>query len=131
MRLQHLLVLTLALVSGWLPGQADVAPVNSAPNPYRTMGAWGTLPAGRTWGPASAVHVDRDGRSVWVAERCGGNDCSSSLLAPILKFDENGTLVASFGPGRYPGPHGDESHPRGIVRGPDVCPNSPGEKSTE
>src|SRR5688500_9690328 len=106
MRLQHLLVLTLALVSGWPLGQADVAPVNSAPNPYRTVGAWGTLPAGRTWGPASAVHVDRDGRSVWVAERCGANDCSSSVLAPILKFDENGTLVTSFGAGLFLVPHG-------------------------
>jgi DNA-binding beta-propeller fold protein YncE len=50
--------------------------------------------------------VDRDGRSVWVAERCGGNDCASSTLAPILKFDANGTLVASFGAGMFLVPHG-------------------------
>jgi len=99
--------LTLLLISGGLlAGQADVQPVNSAPNPYRTVGAWGTLPPGRAWGPTSAVHVDRDGRSVWVADRCGANDCASSALAPILKFDANGTLVTSFGAGLFVVPHG-------------------------
>ena len=99
--------LALILISGgWLAGQADVPPVNSAPNPYRTVGAWGRLPPGRAWGAASAVHVDRDGRSIWVAERCGGNDCASSPLAPILKFDAGGTVVASFGAGLFHVPHG-------------------------
>ena len=98
--------LTLVLASGGLLGQSDVQPANSAPNPYRTVGAWGTLPPGRAWGPVSAVHVDRDGRSVWVAERCGGSDCATSPLAPILKFDANGTLVTSFGAGLFLVPHG-------------------------
>ena len=57
-------------------------------------------------GRTSAVDVDRDGRSVWVAERCGANDCASSALAPILKFDANGTLVTSFGAGLFLVPHG-------------------------
>jgi DNA-binding beta-propeller fold protein YncE len=97
----------LVLVSGgFLFGQGDIQPVNSVPNPYSTVGAWGTLPPGRAWGPTSAVHVDRDGRSVWVAERCGANDCASSALAPILKFDGNGTLVTSFGAGLFVVPHG-------------------------
>src|SRR5687768_8749672 len=103
------LLITLPLVlaaGGLLLGQADVRPVNDPPNPYRTVGAWGTLPSGRVWGPTSAVHVDRDGRSVWVADRCGANDCASSALAPILKFDANGTLVTSFGAGLFVVPHG-------------------------
>jgi DNA-binding beta-propeller fold protein YncE len=99
--------LTAVLFSaGVLLGQADVQPVNSAPNPYKTVGAWGTLPPGRAWGAASAVHVDRDGRSIWVAERCGANDCASSALPPILKLDANGALVASFGAGLFLVPHG-------------------------
>ena len=128
MRLEQLLgVVTLILVSGgWPLGQADVAPVNSVPNPYRTVGAWGTLPAARTWGPASAVHVDRDGRSVWVAERCGANDCSSSVLAPILKFDENGTLVTSFGAGLFLVPHGIDVDRDGNVWVTDDGLNTPG-----
>ena len=100
-------VFGLVLVPGvLLLGQADVQPVNTAPNPYRTIGAWGTLPTGRAWGGASGVQVDRDGRSIWVVERCGANDCGSSALAPILKFDANGTLVTSFGAGLFLVPHG-------------------------
>ena len=108
--MRHIELLTaLAVVlasGGLLLGQADIRPVNSSPNPYRTVGAWGTLPPGRAWGGTSAVDVDRDGRSVWVAERCGANDCASSALAPILKFDANGTLVTSFGAGLFLVPHG-------------------------
>src|SRR5258708_1781900 len=47
------------------------APTNSAPNPYRTVANWGKLPEGRSWGSTSAVAIDPDGASVWVAERCG------------------------------------------------------------
>jgi sugar lactone lactonase YvrE len=113
-----------------LLGQADVQPVNSAPNPYSTVGAWGTLPPGRAWGPASAVHVDRDGRSVWVADRCGANDCASSTLAPILKFDASGTLVTSFGADLFLVPHGMDVDRDGNVWVTDASDglNAPGAK---
>jgi sugar lactone lactonase YvrE len=52
------------------------------------------------------VDVDRDGRSIWVAERCGGNSCASSTLPPILKLDAAGTVVKSFGAGLFVTPHG-------------------------
>ena len=45
---------------------------NSAPNPYRTVENWAKLPAGRTWGQVISVRIDRDGKSIWVAERYGG-----------------------------------------------------------
>src|SRR5437667_8684646 len=48
---------------------------NSAPNPYRLEENWAKLPDGRKWGSTIAVEVDRDGKSVWVFDRCGGNDC--------------------------------------------------------
>ncbi len=81
-------------------------PVNDLPNPYRTVEGWAKLPAGRTWGSTSAVGVDRDGVSIWVAERCAQNSCVGSDLDPILKFDSTGTLVKSFGRGLINWPHG-------------------------
>ncbi len=86
--------------------QANMAPINSGPNPYQTIEGWAKLPEGRTWGSTSAVAIDRDGKSVWVAERCGTNSCAGSNLPPVLKFDETGKLVKSFGEGLMVTPHG-------------------------
>ena len=96
---------TLAFLAGTLGAQAP-APVNDRPNPYRTVEGWAKLPAGRTWGSTSAVAIDKDGVSLWVAERCGQNSCVGSDLDPILLFDKNGTLVRSFGKGMVNWPHG-------------------------
>jgi sugar lactone lactonase YvrE len=87
-------------------GNAQTAPTNDAPNPYRTVEGWAKLPEGRTWGSTSAVDIDKDGVSIWVAERCGVNSCAASGLDPILKFDANGNLVKSFGAGMLLSPHG-------------------------
>jgi sugar lactone lactonase YvrE len=89
-----------------LAAQADMVPVNSLPNPYRTVEGWAKMPEGRTWGSTSAVAIDRDGQSIWVAERCGTNSCVGSTLDPVLKFDKNGNLVAHFGAGLIEAPHG-------------------------
>jgi streptogramin lyase len=81
-------------------------------NPYRTVEGWAKMPEGRTWGSTSAVDVDRDGKSIWVAERCGANTCLNrttgemSLLPTILEFDAGGMLVKSFGAGQLIFPHG-------------------------
>jgi len=94
------------------PAQATIEPTNSAPNPYQTIEGWAKLPAGRTWGSLSAVDVDKDGQSIWVAERCGANTCwdraagAMSPLDVVLKFDASGTLVKSFGAGMFVFPHG-------------------------
>lgn len=64
------------------------------------------MPSGRTWGSTSAVDIDKDGKSIWVFERCGQNSCATSDLPAILKFDEQGTLVKSFGAGMFISPHG-------------------------
>jgi sugar lactone lactonase YvrE len=85
-------------------GDADP---NSAPNPYRVDEGWAKLPPGRKWGAAIGVDIDRDGKSVWVFDRCGtADDCSGSDLAPIQKFDASGKLVTSFGAGLFNYPHG-------------------------
>jgi streptogramin lyase len=86
--------------------QQTVTPVNDAANPYRTIENFFKMPAGRTWGSTSAVEIDRDGRSIWVAERCGANTCLGSDLDTVLKFDASGTLVRSFGKGLMVFPHG-------------------------
>jgi DNA-binding beta-propeller fold protein YncE len=72
------------------------------------------------WGSVSAVDIDPDGTSVWIAERCGAQgfippsqmregipfNCDGSTLAPILKFDPDGKVVKTFGEGLLVFPHG-------------------------
>lgn len=84
----------------------DMAPVNDLPNPYQTIAGWAKLPEGRAWGSTSAVEIDRDGVSIWVAERCQQNSCTGSHLPAILKFDAHGNLAQSFGAGILNFPHG-------------------------
>lgn len=87
-------------------------PTNDAPNPYTTIENHFKMPAGRTWGSTSAVDIDKDGKSIWVAERCGANSCwdqsagKASPLDIVLKFDADGTLLTSFGQGMFVFPHG-------------------------
>jgi DNA-binding beta-propeller fold protein YncE len=109
--------LAIAGIATQAHGQAS-APINSAPNPYRSVENWAKLPNGRSWGSTSGVGIDPDGTSVWVAERCGafappslmkpGTSfaCDGSNLPPILKFDASGALVKSFGAGLLLFPHG-------------------------
>src|SRR5688572_21131176 len=92
-----------------------IQPTNDGPNPYRTVEGWAKMPAGRTWGSTSAVEIDKDGTSIWVAERCGANSCLGSMLDPILKFDANGNLVKSFGAGLLIFPHGIHVDPDGNI----------------
>lgn len=89
--------------------QADMDPTNDLPNPYATQTGYLKLPAGRPWGSSSAVDLDLDGESIWVAERCGGNTgaCTANPdVDMILKFDRDGNLVRSFGSGYINWPHG-------------------------
>ncbi|MEA2904133.1 MAG: hypothetical protein QOI12_1520 [Alphaproteobacteria bacterium] len=97
-----------------------VTPTNSLSNPYRSVENWAQMPAGRIWGSVSAVGADPDRQSIWVLERCGAQgfippsqmkegvpfNCDGTKLAPILKFDAAGKLVASFGEELLVFPHG-------------------------
>ena len=58
-----------------LSGQMAGQPTNDAPNPYQSVENYFKLPEGRTWGSTSAVEIDKDGKSIWIAERCGQNSC--------------------------------------------------------
>ena len=108
-------------------------------NPYKTIEGWAKLPEGRSWGSTSAVDVDRDGRSIWVAERCGANTCLNratgeiSSLPSVLKFDANGSLVKSFGAGMMIFPHGihvDRDGNIWVTDGQDNAPAQPGAATT-
>ena len=111
MRAGFLVVSVLCLVALRLTAQTT-EPTNTAPNPYKTVEQFLKLPEGRTWGSTSAIEVDRDGRSIWVGERCGANTCldrasgQMSSLPSMLKFDASGTLVTSFAQGMLIFPHG-------------------------
>jgi len=109
MREVRLLVgaLCMATAIPWIgAGAQAIAPVNDRPNPYQTIEGWAKLPPSRSWGSTSAVAIDKDGRGVWVAERCGQNSCVGSDLDPVLLFDSSGTLVRSFGKSMVNWPHG-------------------------
>src|SRR5262249_42584549 len=82
------------------------------PNPYQSIENSFKLPESRKWGSTSAVDIDKDGRSIWVAERCGTNSCldratgQMSASDPVLHFDASGKLIKSFGAGMLIFPHG-------------------------
>jgi DNA-binding beta-propeller fold protein YncE len=100
-------VVAALAISGQRGVAGAAADPNAAPNPYRVDEGWAKLPEGRKWGAAVGVDIDRDGRSVWVFDRCAtADDCSASTLAPIQKFDATGRLVKSFGAGMFNYPHG-------------------------
>ncbi len=105
--------IAVALMSGSAAvAQTAIAPTNDAPNPYATVENFFKMPEGRVWGALSAVEIDKDGKSVWVGERCGANSCWDAVakkmvdLPVILKFDESGKLVRSFATGMMVFPHG-------------------------
>ena len=113
MSFARIVIVAAVALSGWRAfAQATVAPTNDLPNLYQSVENYFKLPAGRTWGSTSAVEIDKDGRSVWVAERCGENSCADpatgkmSPLDPVLKFDASGKLVTSFGAGMIAFAHG-------------------------
>lgn len=95
-----------------LIAQSSQTPTNEAPNPYTTVENHFKLPDGRTWGSTSAVEIDKDGKTIWVGERCSANSCwdatkgAMSTLDTVLHFDESGKLVKSFGAGLMIFPHG-------------------------
>jgi streptogramin lyase len=102
----------VAVAGARLSGQTGTQPTNDAANPYRSIEGFFKLPDGRTWGSTSAVEIDKDGRSIWIAERCGQNSCldrasnQMSTLDPVLHFDPSGKLIKSFGAGMLIFPHG-------------------------
>jgi hypothetical protein len=88
------------------PTFAQDAGPNAAPNPYRLDEGWAKQPMGRGFGSTIGLNVDRDGKSMWIYDRCGGDSCERSKIAPLNKYDASGKVVASIGAGMTNFPHG-------------------------
>ena len=104
---RNVVVLGAALISAFTfheiraYGQAS----NEFPNSYK-IEDFGQLPGARRMGQIYGIDIDRDGKSVWVFERCGASDCLASSLAPLIKFDSSGKFVKALGAGMFVYPHG-------------------------
>ncbi len=106
---------TLLITAGPAVAQSGSGPTNDLPNPYQSTDGWAKMPTGRQWGATSSIDLDPDGKSIWVAERCGSDSlnprylprsCADSELPVVLKFNSDGILVRSFGGGLFALPHG-------------------------
>lgn len=80
-------------------------PRNDLPQPYRTTRDWGELPAGVKWAAVTAVEPAPDG-TIYVVHRCVDNSCAGRMEPPILKYNAQGQLLASWGQGMFVFPHG-------------------------
>src|SRR5262245_25483635 len=90
------LIIVLAatgILSASTKSTENLQPTNDLPNPYKRLAPWGTLPDRRTWGAVSAVAIDGDGKSVWVANRCGENP-DAPLADSQFQYDScSGAIV--------------------------------------
>ena len=74
-------------------------------------------------GAVGGVTTGPEGEHIWAVVRCYqtdwparfGNECLDSDLDPILKFDQEGNVVESFGSGMFIWPHGIEVDQDGNV----------------
>ena len=66
------------------------------PNPYHEVANWPTLPAGAKWAGVISVDPASNG-DIWVFHRSD---------PPILRFDQSGKVVKSFGEGLFVQAHG-------------------------
>ena len=128
LRLRVTLVVSLsaaaALSGSTVSAQIHTPPAGELPNPYRPFENHFKLAEGRWWGSTSAVDIDIDGQSIWVAERCAANSCAGSKLNPVLHFDASGRLRRRFGEGMFIFPNGIHVDGKGDVwvtdaQGPD------------
>src|SRR5205809_5569876 len=54
------------------------------PAPYHVENDWAQPEGGRKWGAVSGIDIDRDGKSVWVFERCSGTRDDECVQNPKL-----------------------------------------------
>ena len=78
--------------------------ITNASPPFTRTDNYLKMPNGRHMGSTSSVAGDSHG-NIWVAERCGANDCAGSPLDPVLEFDPQGNFIKGFGAGKLLFPH--------------------------
>jgi streptogramin lyase len=69
---------------------------SNPPNPYHEVSQWAKLPSGVAWGGVISVDPAPNG-DIWVFHRSD---------PPLLRFDQSGTVVKSFGAGLFVQAHG-------------------------
>ena len=77
-----LVIAALAIAADPAIAQSGIEPVNDLPNPYEATDGHLRMPIGRDWGAVGAIDVDPDGKSIWVAERCG-SDSRRCCVRPV------------------------------------------------
>ena len=104
-RSQWLLAAAASILVFGADAAPSSAPRNDLPQPYRTTRDWGELPAGVKWAAVTAIEPAPDG-TIFVVHRCFANSCTGRSEAPILKYNAQGKLLASWGQGMFNFPHG-------------------------
>src|SRR5687768_7359240 len=102
-RLVTLAITILAAVPA--VAQQGTQPRNDLPQPYATTRTWGELPPGVRWAAVTAIEPAPDG-TIYVVHRCFANSCAGRSEPPILKFNADGKLLASWGQEMFVFPHG-------------------------
>jgi len=102
----YAIALAALAVAVTLGAPAYAQDANSAPNAFRPDDGWAKQPIGRGFGSTIGLNVDKDGKSMWIYDRCGGNNCEDSKIAPLTKYDSSGKVVAAIGAGLTVFPHG-------------------------
>lgn len=125
-------VTALSAIAIKADGPAPIPPVNDVANPYNSNHDFFKLPDGRKWGSTSTIDVDKDGKSIWIAERCGSNSCVDPAtnqikdVATVMKFDgDTGKMLVGFGNGLIAFPHGMHVDKQGNVWVTDGQDNAP------
>jgi len=79
----------------------------SLPNMWARDETFFQVQDGPVLGGASGIRMDKDGKSIWVFQRCGTYDyCIGSNDPPLIKFDAKGKIVARLLGGQIVYPHG-------------------------
>jgi hypothetical protein len=79
------------------------------PNRYDRNETFFKFPIGRILGSTSGVDIDRNGKSIWIIERCGGQDFCfgpNGHVPPTMMFDSKGNFIKAFGANMVVYPHG-------------------------
>jgi sugar lactone lactonase YvrE len=77
-------------------------PVNP---PFRIIANWPQVPASLKLGAVPGIRIGPDG-NIYAFHRCGADSCVGKDDPTILKFDQSGKLLKSWGGGMFSFPHG-------------------------
>ena len=86
---------------------ARTAADKALPNPYARDETFFKVPKTLKLGGAGGIAIDKDGHSIWIYQRCGGEDVCIDSHEPVLwKFDSKGNLVKAIVTDQVVYPHG-------------------------